>query len=118
MSGDQNLIQFNAPESKGLARPARKPIALLTEQPVSGLIDPRRKIRRPPLIGMNFLNKLPMGLQDSLFRSSRFKTQHLIGFLFGQARARAMLRTPRVAISLICFTPSGRPAVRLRMKQS
>ena len=96
----------------------RRALALSLEQNVAGLVHPGRKIRRSPLIGMNFLHQLAVAPVDGLRGRAFLKAQHLIGLIFGHARARAMLGTPRISVSLICFTPGGRPAVKMRLKQA
>ena len=116
MSGPNLMTRSNRLQAHLQAN--RRALALNLEQNVTGLIHPGSKIRRSPLIGMNFLHQLAVAPVDGLRGRAFLKAQHLIGLIFGHARARAMLGTPRIAVSLMCFTPGGRPAVKMRLKQS
>ena len=83
-------------------------------QNLFSLIDPGREIRRPPLVGMEFLHERPVRLSDLVEARTRLKPQDLVGLLF---RHRARLRLsprPRVSIALSVFTPKGKPAVEIR----
>ena len=62
------------------------------QQHLSRLVDPRREMRRPPLVGMEFLHQAPVRGAHGFGARSRFKAKDLIGFLLGHragARARA-----------------------------
>ena len=83
------------------------------QQNFSGLVDPGREVRRPPLVGMEFLHQPAIRLSDLVEARARLKPQDLVGFLF---RHRARLRArPRVAIALSVFTPAGKPAVKISL---
>ena len=57
------------------------------QQDLFGLVDPSREVRRPPLVGMEFLHERPMRLSDLVEARARLKPQDLVGLLFGH-RAR------------------------------
>ena len=111
-------LMMSSHRSSSQIQANRRALALHLEQNVAGLVHPGGKIRRSPLIGMNFLHQLAVAPIDGLRGRAFVKAQHLIGLIFGHARARAMLGTPRISVSLMCFTPGGRPAVKMRLKQS
>ena len=79
-----------------------------------GLIDAGREVRRPPLVGMQFLHEGAVGTSDFLGTRPRLKAKDLISLLFGHfagARRRAL---PRVRTLLRVFTPAGAPAIKIR----
>lgn len=78
-----------------------------------GLIDTSREVRRPPLVGMQFLHERAVGPSDFLGASPRLKAKDLVGLLFGHF-AGSRRGAPRVRISLSVFTPGGTPAVKIR----
>ena len=90
-----------------------------TQQPVLGLIDPGRVIRRPPVVGMAFLHEAPVRPDNFLRARARTKTERLIGFLLGhftgvQTLAIPATRpAPRVRVTLVCRAPSGKAAVEI-----
>ena len=49
---------------------------------VLGLIDAGREVRRPPLVGMQFLHQPAVGVSDFLRTGPRLKAKDLIGLLF------------------------------------
>src|SRR5258705_11671317 len=82
---------------------------------IFGLIHAGRKIRRPPLIGMQFLHERAMGAADFLRTRPRMHAKDLISFLISHFSA-APRRTglPRCRIRLHVVTPAGLPAVEIR----
>ena len=88
---------------------------MAAEKNVLGLIDAGRKIRRPPLVGMQFLHERVMGPGDLLRPRARLKAKDLIGLLFRHfAAARRSPPAPRCRIALRVFTPAGLPAIKIR----
>ena len=88
-----------------------------TQQPVLGLIDPGRIIRRPPVVGMAFLHETPVRANDLLGARPLSKAERLIGFLLGHfaASAPAPRAAPRIRVSLTCRAPSGKAAVEISL---
>jgi len=90
--------------------------AMAAKQNIFGLIDPGREIRRPPLVGMQFLHESPVGTGDIVGSRPGLKAKDLIGLLlrhFSAGRgAPAVL--PRSRITLRVFTPAGLPAIKIR----
>ena len=86
---------------------------MAAEKKVLGFIDASRKVRRPPLVGMQFLHQRPMRLSDLVEARSRLKPQDLVGFFFRHyARLRTSTR-PRVSVAVSVFTPAGKPAIKI-----
>ena len=76
-----------------------------------GFVDAGRKIRRPPLVGMEFLHQRAVCADDDVGARAGFQAKDLIGFLFRHFAARS--RTPRTRVTLRVFTPAGIPAVKI-----
>ena len=79
-------------------------------QNVLGLVDTSRKIRRPPVVGMEFLHQRPMRANDIVARRPLVKAQDLISLILGHhARTGSRVRAaaPRVCTLVMCRTPSG-----------
>ena len=85
------------------------------QQSFSGLIHPGREIRRPPLVGMEFLHQRPVRFADLVDARSRLKPQDLVGFVFRHYARMRMSARPRVSISLSVFTPAGKPAIKISL---
>lgn len=73
-----------------------------------------RELRRPPLIGMNFLHEPRVEVASRRAQSSH-KLSELLGFIIGHLSATRS-RQPRCSIALRVFTPSGMPAVKVRCR--
>ena len=89
---------------------------LAAKQNILGLIDAGREIRRPPLVGMQFLHEGPMSARDVVGSRSGLKAKDLIGLLlrhFSPGR-NAAAAPPRCRVTLRVFTPAGLPAVKIR----
>ena len=78
-----------------------------------GFIDARGKIRRPPMVGMEFLHERAVRGGDSLGTRAGFQAKDLIGLLFRHFAAGSS-RPPRCRVTLRVFTPTGLPAVKIR----
>ena len=91
---------------------------MTTHEPVLGLIDAGRIIRRPPVVGMAFLHEAPVRPNNFGGRRARTKTERLISLLLGHfATAAPLTRTtlPRVRVALSCRAPSGKAAVEISL---
>jgi hypothetical protein len=86
-----------------------KPLALSLHQNILGLIDPRGKRGRAAVIWMKFFHQGPMGAD--YVRSARAfnETQNLKRL---PARHRPVA-SPPLALTLVCLTPAGEPAVEI-----
>ena len=93
------------------------PSATAIKKNILGRVDARREIRRPPLVGMQFLHQGPMGASDLLRGRAGLNAKDLISLLFRHfASSRRTPTGPRCRISLRVFTPAGLPAVKIRCK--
>ncbi len=77
-----------------------------------GFVDTSRKIRRAPLVGMEFLHQRAMRAGDRFGARTGLQAKDLISLLFRHFAASR--RAPRRRVSLRVFTPAGLPAVRIR----
>ena len=90
---------------------------MAAKQNILGLIDASRKIRRPPLVGMQFLHEGTVGASDVLRARPGLNAKDLISFLFSHfAAARRAPAAPRCRIALRVLTPAGLPAVKISCK--
>ena len=88
---------------------------MAAKQNILGLIDASRKVRRPPLVGMQFLHEGTVGATDILRARPGLNAKDLISFLFSHfAAGRRATAAPRCRIVLRVFTPAGIPAVKIR----
>jgi hypothetical protein len=84
---------------------------MVSAQHILRFIDAGREIRRPPLIGMDFLYKH----RDATRIPTPQRATGLITFLVDRF-AGSQRDVPRCAVALRVFTPSGKPAVRVRCR--
>ncbi|MBV1703833.1 MAG: hypothetical protein KGQ28_03400 [Hyphomicrobiales bacterium] len=61
--------------------------------------------------------RTPRDLLDAMTERATRRAEDLLVQLLGVAQRRTARRgaAPRVGVSIICSTPSGRPAVRIRL---
>ena len=85
---------------------------MAAKQGILGLIDTGRKVRRPPLVGMEFLHQGAVGASDLLRARPRLDAKDLIGLLLRHWPAARRPAPPRCRIALRVLTPSGIPAVQ------
>ena len=86
---------------------------MATQKDIFGFIDAGRKIRRPPLVGMQFLHERAMGAPDVLGARPRLHAKDLIGLLFRHFAAARRVPVARCRITLRVLTPAGAPAVKI-----
>ena len=80
-----------------------------------GLVDASGQVRRPPLVGMQFLHERAMRARDGIGARAGLHAKDLIGLLFRHFAA-SRSSAPRCRVSLRVFTPAGVPAVKIRHK--
>ena len=77
-----------------------------------GFIDLGREVRRPPLVGMQFLHQRPVGPADLFGARSHFHAKDLIGLLLRHfSGARHPVARRRTTLRVL--TPGGLPAVKI-----
>jgi len=87
---------------------------MASKQDLLGFIDASRKVRRPPLVGMQFLHEGAVSTSDLLRARSGLKAKDLISLLFSHfAPGRRAAAGARCRITLRVFTPTGHPAVKI-----
>ena len=87
---------------------------MASKQDFLGFIDAGRKIRRPPLVGMQFLHEGAVSTSDLLRGRPGLKAKDLISILFSHfAPGRRVAPAARCRITLRVFTPAGDPAVKI-----
>jgi len=89
---------------------------MIAKQSVFGLVYPGSKVRRPPLVGMQFLHQTPVRAPDLVASRSRLQAKDLIGFLVRHFAARRRAALPRCRVSLRVLTPGGKAAVQIAFK--
>ena len=83
------------------------------KQSILGLVYTGGEIRRPPLVGMQFLHERPVGTSDFLRTRPRLKAKDLISLLLRHFAGTRRASLPRRRTSLRVFTPAGVAAVKL-----
>ena len=87
---------------------------MAAQKDVLGFIHAGRKVRRPPLVGMQFLHERTVRTSDVLGARPRLQAKDLISLLFGHFAAAPRRRDlPRLRVTLHVVAPSGRPAVKI-----
>jgi len=87
-----------------------------TKQNLLGLVYPGREVRRPPLVGMQFLHERTMGASDFVAPRARLQAKDLIGLLVRHFSTRRRATLPPCRVSLRVLTPGGKPAVKIAFK--
>ncbi len=86
------------------------------KQSILGLVYPGGEVRRPPLVGMQFLHERTVGTSDLVTPRARLQAKDLIGLLFRHFAARRRATLPPCRVSLRVLTPAGKPAVQIAFK--
>ena len=87
-----------------------------TKQSILGLVHPGGEIRRPPLVGMQFLHERTVGSSDFVPARARLQAKDLIGLLRRHFAARRRAALPPCPVALRVLTPGGKPAVKIAFK--
>lgn len=84
---------------------------MAAQQNILGLIDPRGQSGRAAMVWMKLLHQGAVGANYRFGISPRRQAQYLVRLL---TRHRAAPAPPaRVAVTLFCITPAGKPAVEI-----
>src|SRR5665213_862857 len=86
------------------------------KQSILGLVYPGGEVRRPPLIGMQFLHQRAVRPADFVAPRPRLQAKDLIGLLVRHFAARRRAALPACRVSLRVLTPGGKPAVQIAFK--
>ena len=87
---------------------------MASKQHILRFIDASSKIRRAPLVGMQFLHEPPVRPPNLVGAGSGLKAKDLIRLLLRHWPGPRRQTLPRCRIGLRVFTPSGLPAVKIR----
>ena len=87
---------------------------MAAQKNVLGFVDAGREIRRPPLVGMQFLHEGAVGPADVVSARPWLKAKDLISLLLRHFSGAPRASAPRCRIIVSVFTPSGIPAVKIR----
>ena len=81
---------------------------------ILSLIHSSSEIRRPPLVGMQFLHERAMGVPNIVRARPRLQAKDLISFLISHfSTIPRRIDMPRARIRLHVVAPSGLPAVKI-----
>jgi hypothetical protein len=89
---------------------------MASKQHILRFIDAGGEVRRPPLVGMQFLHETAVGTPDVLGTRPRLKAKDLISLLFRHFAGSRAQAAPRCRTVLSVLTPSGMTAVKIRSK--
>ena len=89
---------------------------MASKQHILRFIDAGGEVRRPPLVGMQFLHETAVGTSDVLSARPRLKAKDLISLLFRHFAGARAQAAPRCRTVLDVVTPSGMTAVKIRSK--
>ena len=87
-----------------------------SKQSILGLVYSGSEIRRPPLVGMQFLHERAVGSSDLVAPRPRLQAKDLIGLLVRHFSGRRRTALPPCRVALRVLTPSGKPAVKIAFK--
>ena len=83
------------------------------KQGLLGLVDTGRKVRRPPLVGMQFLHERSVSSAYVVAPRPRLQAKDLISLLRRHFTARRLATLPACPLALRVLTPTGKPAVKI-----
>ena len=88
------------------------------QEQILGFVNLRREVSRTAPVRMKPLHKRTMSAVDLLFARSGREPKNLVGFLLRHwSLNRSALALPPARIRMYVVTPSGRPAVKIRLQQ-
>src|SRR4051794_16527116 len=86
------------------------------QQNILGLIDPRGQSGRAAVIWMKLLHQASVRGDDLLAARALRQAQDFVRLIAGQRTAAPAAR-PRVALTLLCLTPGGKPAGEISLER-
>lgn len=90
--------------------------AVIGEKDVLGFVDARREERRTADVGVQALHQAAVRLADIRRGSPKFKTKDLVSLLLSHGARAWRNSLPAASIRLQVLTPSGKAAVKIRLK--
>src|SRR6202045_608401 len=86
------------------------------KQSILSLVYTGGEVRRPPLVGMQFLHERAVRPSDLVAPRPRLQAKDLIGLLVRHFAARRRAALPPCRVTLRVLTPGGKPAVQIAFK--
>ena len=86
----------------------------MSQQDVLGFVNLGRQSGRPAMVWMKLLHQRAVGANDFLGARALRQAQDLIR-LVARHRPAAIVPPPLLALTLVCLTPTGKPAVEIRL---
>ena len=86
------------------------------KQSILGLVYTGSEVRRPPLVGMEFLHEGAVRTTDLVAARPRLQAKDLISLLRRHFAARRRAALPPCPVGLRVLSPSGKPAVQIAFK--
>src|ERR1700742_1335126 len=107
-----------AEAARGLLRSVALPelVVMRAKQSILGLVYTGGEIRRPPLVGMQFLHERAVRPTDLVAPRPRLQAKDLIGLLVRHFAARRLAALPPCPVALRVLTPGGKSAVQIAFK--
>src|SRR5262245_65848405 len=86
---------------------------MAAKKDILSFIDAGRQVRRPPLVGMQFLHQRAVSPSDVVGARAGLKAKDLIGLLLRHFTGTPRSALPRRRTVVRVFTPAGRPAGKI-----
>ena len=121
-AGQRRAATGRQPEKQAEAARSQRLVALpeltvmRTKQNFLGLVYTGGEVRRPPLVGMQFLHERAVRPADLVAPRPRLQAKDLIGLLVRHFTTRRRAALPPCSIALRVLTPGGKPAVQITFK--
>src|SRR3979409_1853895 len=88
------------------------------KQSILGLVYTGGEVRRPPLVGMQFLHERAVRAPDLVAARPRLQAKDLIGLLVRHFAARRRAALPPCPVSLRVLKPGGEPGAPVAFPQN
>ena len=88
----------------------------MSQQDVLGLVDPRGESGRTAVVWMKLLHERTVRPHDFFGARALRQAQDLVRLVAGHRAAASVPSLPRLALTLVCLTPTGKPAVEIRLQ--
>ena len=85
------------------------------EQEIIRLFEAEDGKSKKSVLGMGRFSKSSKNSLNALGRGKSLSTKDLIGFLLGHGSRAERMAAPKTHIQIRAFTPSGNPAVKIRV---
>ena len=85
------------------------------QENILGLIDPRGQSGRAAVVWVKLLHQASVRADDILGARALLQAKHFVGLARAHRAASPAeaAASPRLALTLVCLTPAGKPAVEI-----